>query len=250
MVKNKDKTNDLFKAKNEDPVQYWDAYAEKEAKYEEEMQKDEEMRKQQKKKPIPREPNHELLKTFNSITNMDDCLHILLQNHIYKQEYMEWDNTPEFIKWYPEREDRLERYYREKQDLVKSWHTFILKKIQDTKLITRLDKNEGEWRQFVDKWYGENEELLPDASMARLKRQLTNCANKLEQTIIHPHKVFEYKDTQGLWQAIRKLVGSLWIYHDYESEEDEEYDEDDKHEEFAHFEGAKTSNPYLLNFLF
>ena len=37
------------------------------------------------------------------------------------------------------------------------------------------------------------------------------------------------------------------LYHSsYESEEDEDYDENE--EQFAHFQGDKTSNPYLLNF--
>jgi len=43
--------------------------------------------------------SEKLLKTLSEIMNMESCLHMLLQNYIYKKEYMEMDGTSEYINW-------------------------------------------------------------------------------------------------------------------------------------------------------
>jgi hypothetical protein len=268
---------------NTDPEKHWNIFARNQERMEKEMEKDwkrkQKLKKKRKQKlnskekkkaktelkkkaktqePMKKECNEKLLKTLNAIKNMESCLHMLLQNYIYKKEDMQWDGTPEYTKWDSERYVRMQKYYLRQPKLVKAWYTFILKKIEDSKLITRLQDNEDGWQQYVEKWYDKEyyPELQPDVLLPTLTTQITMCKTKISETKLDSHAfVLEYNDVELLWKTLRQLDGSLWVCSGWsDAEDDYEYHDEDDIEDTR---GANilnltnsSNNPYVLNFAF
>ena len=241
---------------NKDPQQYWDIYARNEKLMQDQLQKDWQ-KKTKTQDPMQKDDLEKLIKTFDEIQNMHSSLHCLLQNYIYKKEFMELDvdHIPEYKKWDSERDLRLEKYYCEQPELINAWYTFIFKKIKDSKVIKRLNDNEGEWRQFVQKQYDEEycPDLQPQVLLDTLTEQIEICEEKLDSAF-----VLEYNDVQLLWKAMRQLSSKLWVKPDSDGEDDYEYDdEDDYEDDYKDTHGANilnltnsSNNPYVLNFAF